>query len=548
MKIALGQINPTIGDFSGNLALVLDALARAEAQRADLLVLPELALSGYPPRDLLERPAFLAAARGALDQLATRVGRTAVVAGFPEPLEEVTTGRRVTNAAAVLHEGRVVSIHRKSLLPTYDVFDEWRYFEPATSVYCVDLHGRRLGISICEDIWNDADFWPRRLYRMDPIERLVADGAEILINLSASPYTIEKRHLRPRMLATTARRWKRPLVFVNQVGGQDEILFDGASLVLDARGEVIARGAEHAPDLLVVDLGGTRDEGTVRPFDPSDERSALGALVLGTRDYARRCGFRQAVLGLSGGIDSALVAAIAARALGPENVLGVAMPSRFSSEGSRTDAAALAKNLGIGFREIPIEPVFASYLETLAPAFAGRPADVTEENLQARIRGALLMALSNKMGSLLLTTGNKSELATGYCTLYGDMCGGLAVISDVPKTLVYRLSREVNRDGELIPEATITKAPSAELRPNQTDQDSLPPYDLLDAILEAHIEEGLDIEALVGRGFARPVVEDVVRRVRVNEYKRRQAAPGLKITGKAFGIGRRYPIAQAWRG
>jgi NAD+ synthase (glutamine-hydrolysing) len=351
------------------------------------------------------------------------------------------------------------------------------------------------------------------------------------------------------MLATTARRWRRPLVFVNQVGGHDDLIFDGSSHVFDEAGQVVARAAEHAPDFLVVDLD-TR-QGTdqlVRPFDDSDARSALAALVLGTRDYARRCGFKRAVLGVSGGIDSALVAAIAARALGPDNVLGVAMPSRYSSEGSRSDAAALAKNLGIEYQEIPIESVFSAYLATLAPAFAGRAPDVTEENLQARVRGGLLMALSNKFGSLLLTTGNKSELATGYCTLYGDMCGGLAVISDVPKTMVYQLARAVNEGGEVIPLSTIEKPPSAELRPDQTDQDSLPPYDVLDAVLEAHLEDGLDREALVAKGFASKLVDDVIRMVRLSEYKRRQAAPGLKVTGKAFGPGRRYPIAHAFRG
>jgi NAD+ synthase (glutamine-hydrolysing) len=553
VKIGLAQLNPTIGDFDGNLRLLEEALARAEKSGVELMVTSELALCGYPPRDLLERPAFLEGARRALEQLQRRVAGTAVVVGFPEVLPPSPTGRRIANSAAVLQHGQILSVHRKSLLPTYDVFDEWRYFEPAApaDVRCAVVGGHRIGVSICEDIWNDADFWPTRLYREDPIEKLCADGAEILVNVSASPYSIEKRHLRPRMLAGTARRWGRPLIFVNQVGGHDDLVFDGASLALDARGQVVARGREHESDFLVVEVGAeTRASQPALPFEPSDAHSAVGALVLGTRDYARRCGFKHAVLGLSGGIDSALVAVIAARALGPGNVLGVAMPSRYSSEGSRTDAAELAQNLGIGFREIPIESVHAAYLDTLAPVFAGRAPDVTEENLQARVRGALLMALSNKFGSLLLTTGNKSELATGYCTLYGDMCGGLAVISDVPKTLVYELSRAINAEAgkAVIPESTLTKPPSAELRPDQTDQDSLPPYDLLDAILKAHLEEGLDRDALVARGFAAKVVDDVVRLVRVSEYKRRQAAPGIKITGKAFGPGRRYPIAHGFRG
>ena len=562
MKVALGQINPTIGDFEGNRRLVLEATAAAEAQGAELALFPELALAGYPPRDLLERTGFLDAAAASLAALATALAasRTAVVVGFPERLPPGPSGRVVANSAALIDGGRVTHVVRKSLLPTYDVFDEWRYFEPAAEVAPVSFRGRTLGLSICEDIWNDADFWPHRLYRGDPIETLVRAGAEMIVNISASPYTMQKRHLRPRMLASTAARWQRPLLFVNQVGGQDDLVFDGSSLAFDAGGRVIARGAENAVDLVMVDVAAGR--GAIAPFDASDERSALAALELGTRDYARRCGFRQALLGVSGGIDSALVACIAVRAFGPKNVLGVAMPSRYSSPGSVTDAEALARTLGINFCTIPIEPMFAAYLDVLAspletfapprPADAAAlAADLTAQNLQARVRGGILMALSNRQDRLLLTTGNKSEVATGYCTLYGDMAGGLAVISDAPKTLVYRLSRAVN-DAAIaegrpapIPASTMTKPPSAELRPDQTDQDSLPPYDLLDAILEAHLVEGLDAAELVARGFARPVVDDVVRRVRTSEYKRRQMPPGLKITGKAFGPGRRYPIARA---
>jgi NAD+ synthetase len=567
VRIALGQINPTIGDFDGNRRLVWEATLEAERRGAELAVFPELALSGYPPKDLVERTAFLDAARASLDALAADLGargvRAGIIVGFPERLPPSTEGRGVANSAALIEGGRVVHVTRKSLLPTYDVFDEWRYFDPAPDVAVVPFRGHRLGVTICEDIWNDGDFWPRRLYRADPVEMLVAAGAELIVNVSASPYTIEKRHLRPRMLAATARRWARPLVFVNQVGGQDDLVFDGASLVFDKAGVVVARGPEHESAVVVVelDVGAGTGAGELAPVEASDERSALAALVLGTRDYARRCGFSRALLGLSGGIDSALVACIAARALGPRNVLGVAMPSRFSSEGSRADAAALALALDIEFTTIPIEPMFAAYLETLAapledfapvapPATAAEATQITSENLQARIRGALLMAMSNRQGRLLLTTGNKSELATGYCTLYGDMAGGLAVISDVPKTLVYRLSRAVNAEAQaaLIPESTLTKAPSAELRPDQTDQDSLPPYDLLDAILEGHLVEGKDTEALVAAGFAPAVVADVVRRVRTSEYKRRQMPPGLKITGKAFGPGRRHPIAAAWKG
>jgi len=559
VKIALGQINPTIGDLDGNRRLVWDAALEAERRGADLVIFPELALTGYPPKDLLERPAFLDAARASLDALAADLGargvRAGVLVGFPERLPPSPSGRGVANSAALIEGGRVVSVTRKSLLPTYDVFDEWRYFDPATAVGVVPFRGQRLGVTICEDIWNDGDFWPQRLYRADPVEALVAAGADLIVNVSASPFSIEKRTLRPRMLAASARRWARPLVFVNQVGGQDDLVFDGASLAFDERGEIVARGPEFGSALVLVDVAARA--GDVTPLDPSDERAALGALVLGTRDYARRCGFSRALLGLSGGIDSALVACVAARALGPANVLGVAMPSRFSSEGSLDDAQALARALGLPFTTISIEPMFAAYLDTLgAPmeSFATAPdveaAQLASENLQARIRGAILMALSNRQGRLLLTTGNKSEVATGYCTLYGDMAGGLAVISDAPKTLVYRLARAVNAQAAapVIPESTLTKAPSAELRPNQTDQDALPPYDVLDAILEAHLVEGQDIEALVAAGFDRAVVADVVRRVRTSEYKRRQMPPGLKITGKAFGPGRRYPIAAAWRG
>jgi len=554
VKIALAQINPTVGDFDGNRRLVLEALAAAEARGAALAIFPELALCGYPPKDLLERPAFVEAARASLDTLvaARAGGTTAALVGFPER-GETAEGHGLYNSAALIDGGRVTHIVRKSLLPTYDVFDERRYFDPATEVAPISFRGRKLGISICEDIWNDADFWPARLYRSDPIEALVRAGAEIILNLSASPYTIEKRHLRPRMLAATARRWRRPLLFVNQVGGQDDLVFDGASLAVDATGQVIARGAENQTDLIVVDVDSAA--GDLRPDEPSDEKSALAALALGTRDYARRCGFSRALLGLSGGIDSALVACLAARALGPANVLGVAMPSRYSSPGSLADAEALAKNLGIDFTVVSIEPMFAAYLETLAspldrfaapssPQAAEAAADLTAQNLQARVRGAILMALSNRQDRLLLSTGNKSEIATGYCTLYGDMAGGLAVISDVPKTLVYRLARAVNDERIVIPEATLTKPPSAELRPNQTDQDSLPPYDLLDAILDAHLVRGLDVPALVAQGFDAAIARDVVRRVQQSEYKRRQMAPGLKITGKSFGPGRRYPIAR----
>ena len=565
MRVALGQINPTIGDFDGNRQLIEAAVTGAMQSGVELVVFPELALSGYPPNDLLERQGFLAAARNSLQALAVWQGQQArqrgsasvpgIIVGFPEILPPDPTGLPIANAAALLEDGQVTAVRRKSLLPTYDVFDEWRYFAPETAPQIVPFRGRRLALSICEDIWNDGDFWPRRLYRDDPIERLVNAGADLIVNISASPFTLEKRTLRPRMLAATARRWGLPLVFVNQVGGQDDLIFDGGSAVFDGQGQRIAAGRELAPDLVIADVDDKRPRAAVPgPAPVSLERAALDALVLGTRDYARRCGFSRALLGVSGGIDSALVACIAAEALGPGNVLGVAMPSRYSSPGSVDDARALAGALGIDFDLVSIEPMYAAYLAALeAPLARGvggsaEAADLTNQNLQARVRGAILMAFSNRQGRLLLTTGNKSEVATGYCTLYGDMAGGLAVISDVPKTMVYRLARALNAERPLIPESTLTKPPSAELRPDQTDQDSLPPYDVLDAILEAHLEGGLDSDALVAAGFDPAVVADVVRRVRTSEYKRRQMPPGLKITGKAFGPGRRMPIAQSWRG
>jgi NAD+ synthetase len=549
VKIALAQQDPTVGDLAGNLAKAVDATERARARGAELCVLSELLLTGYPPNDLLERESFLDGQRAALDELAARAALPCIV-GFVDRAAPGKVGRRIYNAAAVIDGGRVTSVHHKSLLPTYDVFDEARYFQPANEVHLARVAGRALGITICEDAWNDPDFWPTRLYPDDPVERCVAGGAEILVNLSASPFSLDKRALRPRMLAAAARKHRRPLIYVNQVGGNDELVFDGHSMAFSPAGEVTASGLEFEEDLVLVDTeaaSGIPSE--LHPALPSDEAAALHALCLGTRDYVRKCGFGKVVIGLSGGVDSALVAAIAAKALGRENVLGVSMPSRFSSAGSRSDATALAQNLGIELVTIPIEAPFSAYLDLLGGALANRPSGdgTMEENLQARVRGAVLMALSNRLGHMVLSTGNKSELAVGYCTLYGDMCGGLAVIGDVPKTLVYRLVNELNRDRELIPRSTIEKAPSAELRENQTDQDTLPPYDLLDRILEAHIEGGQDTNALVAAGFPLAIVRDVLHRVRVNEYKRRQAAPVLKLTSKAFGSGRRMPITNRYR-
>jgi NAD+ synthetase len=547
MRIALAQLNPVVGDFDGNLRLVLDALARAKARGVRLCVFPELVLCGYPPHDLLERRRFVEQSLVTLDRVADACQGIAAVVGHVRP-DPRPVGKGLQNAAALLDEGAVRSIHVKTLLPTYDVFDERRYFEPARAVEVAELDGTLLGISICEDIWNAPGTDAPSLYDRDPVAELVARGAEILINVAASPFTLHKRAFRPAMLQNAALRHGRPLVFVNQVGGNDELIFDGHSLAFAADGALLARAREFEEDLVVVDPG--TGAGDVRDIEETDEDAVLAALVTGARDYARKTGFSSAVLGLSGGIDSALVAVIAARALGPDNVLGVAMPARFSSAGSVIDARDLARNLGIRFREIPVDGLFQGFLDALAPAFEGRAADVTEENLQARVRGVVVMALSNKSGRLLLTTGNKSELATGYCTLYGDMAGGLAVLGDVPKTLVYRLARRINdRAGtDLIPRSTMDKPPSAELTPDQRDEDSLPPYPVLDGILEALVDRGLDAASVEREGFDPGVVERVARLVAVSEYKRRQAPPVLKITSKAFGFGRRMPLAQRWRG
>ncbi len=560
VRIALGQIDTTVGDFDGNAARIEAALARAEAAAADLLVVPELAICGYPPRDLLDRPAFQHDAARALARLRKRTGRTALLAGTFVP-NAARTGKAHHNAAVLLRGGRLAATAVKGLLPTYDVFDEGRTFEPGDEPLLVRLAGERVGLTICEDLWNDKDFWrTRRLYRDDPGETLVSRGATLLVNLSASPFSEGKLRLRTRMLSRLARDGHVPVVYVNLVGGNDELVFDGGSLVVDARGRVAARAALFAEDLLVVDLirdaRGTVDVRVVArdvPEAPEDDdplEALRRALVLGIRDYAAKCGFTTAVIGLSGGIDSALVAALAVEALGAVNVTGVALPSRYSSEGSVADARELAANLGCRFEVVPIEPIFAAARETLAPLFSGRADDVAEENLQSRIRGLLLMAISNKLGPLVLTTGNKSELAVGYCTLSGDMCGGLAPISDLPKMRVYDLARHLNaRAGRpLVPEATLVKPPSAELRPGQTDQDSLPPYPLLDAVLSALVERNLSSRAAArATGAPRALVEGLARQIDRAEYKRQQAAPGLKVSTKAFGSGRRIPIAQKSR-
>jgi NAD+ synthetase len=545
MKIALAQLNTTVGDLPGNESKIRAAYQQGAAAAVDLVLAPELAVCGYPPRDLLHKGRFIEHCWAVVERLAKSTGQTGLLIGFPGRSDR-RPGREFTNACALLQHGKVVATRVKTLLPTYDVFDEDRYFEPATDNTPVEFNGQRLGLTICEDVWNDEGFWRERRYSRDPVAELVAAGAEILLNISASPWHLGKNRTRRDMLASLAAKARVPVLYCNLVGGNDELVFDGTSLAWDGRGRLIGEGAMFAEDFPVVD---TARAPVIEHRSLPDEEKVYKALVLGLRDYLHKCGFKSAVLGLSGGIDSALTAVIAADALGRENVRGVSLPSEFSSPGSLEDARRLAGNLGIQYDVIPIQPPFVAVKEQLKAVFAGRPEDTTEENIQARLRGAILMALSNKFGSLLLTTGNKSELAVGYCTLYGDMCGGLAVISDVPKTMVYRIARWVNRGQEIIPRDSITKPPSAELRPNQTDQDSLPPYDVLDAILEQYVVQCRSTAEIVKQGFDEATVRKIVRLIDFNEYKRRQAAPGLKVTSKAFGVGRRIPIAQRhWDG
>ena len=541
MKIALGQINPTVGDFSGNSARIIDFSKRAQVAGASLILFPELSVCGYPPRDLVERSSFVENNRKAVEDIAATTRGIAVICGVVTPAQ-AETGKSVMNSAVWLMDGKVVMQQSKMLLPTYDVFDEMRNFAPAQSQSVFSFGEKKMALTICEDAWNDKRFWNRRLYTSDPVELLMHAGADFVLNISASPFWIGKRELRQQMLAAIARHHKVPVVMVNQVGGNDSLVFDGSSLVLDPAGNVVAQGKSFEEDLVLFDTSPL--SGEMHEQVPGDEGSAYRALVLGTRDYVHKCGFERVIIGLSGGIDSALTAAIAVDALGAKNVIGVGMPGPYSSQGSIDDARELANNLGIRFELLCITDVFESYRKTLRGVFAGRAEDVTEENLQSRTRGALLMALSNKFGALVLSTGNKSELGVGYCTLYGDMVGGLAVISDVPKTLVYRLARYVNSRGHVIPKASLDKPPSAELRPDQKDSDSLPPYEVLDAILEDYVEDAHPAEQIATeRGFDLALVKKVLRMVDLAEYKRQQAAPGLKISAKAFGYGRRFPIA-----
>ncbi|MFK5921231.1 MAG: NAD+ synthase [Verrucomicrobiota bacterium] len=541
MKVGIGQINATIGDFAGNVERLLKAYRQCVEAGADLVVTPELAIPGYPPRDMVYRSGFVEGNLQALRDLAAQTGEVPLITGFVD-FSEQEAGAPFVNAAAVLQHGKVGQVVLKCLLPTYDVFDEARYFQPGNQCEPVEIAGVKMGITICEDIWSE-DYLPSKLYVKNPPKALVEKGAQMILNLSASPYHQGKAEVREQMMDDLCRDLDVPLVYANAIGGNDQLVFDGHSAVIGKDGKVLKRLAGFEEAVEVVDLNG--DEESVEDW-PEPMAEVAQALTLGVRDYMRKCGFKKAVIGLSGGIDSALVAAIAARAMGAENVLGVTMPSQFSSDGSVDDSVALADFLGIECQQIPIERVFEALKSEMAPVFGDREEDVTEENMQARIRGLMLMSISNKMGNLLLTTGNKSELAVGYCTIYGDMCGGLAVISDLPKTTVFELSRWLNRDEEVIPWNTINKPPSAELRPDQKDQDSLPDYDVLDGILERYVERQLSVAEIIADGFDGEVVKWVARAVDINEWKRFQAAPGIRVSSKAFGMGRRYPIAQRY--
>ena len=556
MKICLAQINPTVGAFEQNVKKICRFINTAKKKGADLIVFPEMCIVGYPPKDLLELSGFVDSNLKALEEVRNNVTGISAIVGFVDR-NAGQRGKNLYNAAAYINNKEIVSRHYKSLLPTYDVFDEDRYFEPAHSISLAKISGRKSGISICEDAWGANIIWHGKIHHKDPVESMIRQGAEIIINISASPFTIGKQDERLKMLTSHAKKYNVPIIFVNQIGGNDDLVFDGNSLVINKKGVIVDKALSFEEDLLMVEFkgpdisaGGSKPSSvgkrTQAGADEGEIESVYNALVLGTRDYVRKCGFKKAVIGLSGGIDSAVTAVIAARALGKGKVLGVTMPSGFSSKGSVKDSKALAKRLGIAFENIPIKSVYNAYTKTLSGVFTGLPFDVTEENLQARIRGKILMAISNKHGYLVLTTGNKSELAVGYCTLYGDMCGGLAVISDIPKTMVYDIAEYINRRKEVIPIHTIEKPPSAELRPDQKDQDSLPPYDILDGVLKAYVEESRDIDDIIGRGFNEALVKDIIKKVDTNEYKRKQAAPGLKVTSKAFGTGRRMPLAQRY--
>jgi NAD+ synthase (glutamine-hydrolysing) len=544
VKIALAQIDPTVADFRGNTARILQNVREAEQRGADLVMFPELCVCGYPTGDFVEKPSFVKLAEEAAREIAREAtsGKSiSVVCGTLVP-SPPGAGKRVSNAAVLMQKGEITFTQRKMLLPFYDVFDEQRYFAPAERQDVVKIGNERVALTVCEDAWNDKGYWKQRLYTTDPVEEQVRQGATLILNISSSPFWQGKREQRAEMLAAAARHHRLPILMVNQAGGNDSLIFDGTSLAVNARGETIAQGRSFAEDLVMVDTAaGT---GEIHKTVEGDDAATYAALVMGTRDYIRKCGFKQALIGLSGGIDSALVAAIAVDALGKENVIGVGMPSPYSSRGSIDDSRALASNLGIRFETISIDGIFSQFTDALAPAFAGRSPDVTEENIQSRIRGTLLMALSNKLGALVLTTGNKSEMAVGYSTLYCDMVGALAVIGDLVKTRVYCLSRYVNREREVIPAAILKKAPSAELRPGQLDTDSLPPYEVLDPLVEAYVERYMPMQAIADQlGLDYTLVKRIVKLIENSEYKRQQAAPVLKVTAKSFGGGRRFPIA-----
>ena len=546
MRLGIAQLNTTVGDLPGNRRRILDAYHALVAQGAELVVFPELVVCGYPPRDLLFKKRFVPDVERTTREIAAQIGAVPALIGYTEA-NPTGSGRSAFNSVAFCHQGKITATARKCLLPTYDVFDEDRYFEPASAPTVVEFGGRRIGITICEDIWTHAMISTRRLYNgVEPVRQLASQRCDLMVNLSASPWNYGKGDVRHKLVADTARQLGCPVVYVNAIGGNDELLFDGRSVVCDATGQIIGGLAAFREQLQVISVSAKGAPIVHSTFGQEDLADIYDALVLGVRDYAQKTGFKKALLGLSGGIDSALTAVIAAEALGPQNVIGISLPSVISSQHSKDDARILAANLGIEFHTISIADTVGAAEKTLGPIFAGRPRDIAEENIQARARGLLLMAISNKFSALLLTTGNKSELAVGYCTLYGDMCGGLAVISDVFKLQVYALSRWINRNKEIIPASSIDKAPSAELRPDQTDQDSLPPYETLDAILRGYVEEGLSRADLVAQGFDQAVVNDVVRKVDLNEYKRQQSAPGLKITPLAFGVGRRIPIVQKY--
>ena len=542
MKIGFAQLDTTVGDLKGNFERVLKAYERLADAGAGLVLTPELALTGYPPQDLVFKSRFVPETLEMLQQLHARVRKAALLVGFVD--RNQGRGKPFHNAAALLEAGEPMRITHKSLLPTYDVFDEDRYFEPARRVEPFEVHGQRVGVTICEDIWTE-HYLPRPLYDVEPVRSLVDQGATFIVNLSASPFSLHKPAVRWEMVAGLARTYQRGIFYCNAVGGNDQLIFDGNSIAVNSAGKLIAQLPAFAAHEAILD---TETPATVEFCESLIPEELFAALSLGVADYLRKCNFKTAVLGLSGGIDSAVVAVLAANALGPENVVGVSMPSPYSSQGSIDDAHALARNLGIKYLQIPIATAFAAVREQLKEVFAGLPEDTTEENMQSRLRAVVLMALSNKFGHLLLTTGNKSELAVGYCTIYGDMAGGLAVISDVPKTMIYQLARWINRKNEIIPTATIEKPPSAELRPNQKDQDTLPPYEVLDEILRLYVEENLSARDIIARGLDEKTVRWVQRRVDLNEYKRQQAPPGLKVTTRAFGVGRRMPIAQKYVG